>query len=714
MSAFPPTVLNSLFSLSTAQVNPPMAGGKYGFELIRRKCSPTGNDTTGDGTDALPYLTPQRAALDCPALLQGRTFRIDMTGYGTYAAPADGFIMPTTIGGNQQGVVLGSAAPEVVAFGGTFNRSDFEFYATPTTLLTVAANTYTVGSVATAALHSTFTVTGATWTVDQWKGNIFNCPGNYLLARVITNTSDTITIANAALPGYTIATNVPFTIAQESCTVDCTASRFFFGRWILTQTPKTLTMSVSGFAFTNASTIDYSSASLMIARACKGWSLYSHADEYQIYACDLVNTGVLANCTKGVSVYNSTFTSLYSFSNDHGPLLVKGCYGTASDGIGTGLYHEINLESQIPRYVAVFFTTHRDTAGGGLRIVGVDGQIVVGFCDFTNCTYGGIRVQHGPRVAVIGPISGTGNVQGGVVIDYECTLAFPPYYVNPGFNTIIPWTTSNITITGAGGDLVLNRIPYAWQKLITRKRLGDALGGAARAFMGDEGSSIPFVKETLFYPTTTITAATTLTDYTVARVDPTAGAFTLTLPDASLASIVTVKNISSSNNAITVTAAAGQTIDGATSLVLTAALTSITLSSDGVSNWMVTVSNAASAGPAVETFISDSVISQYALYKQSTTAGHMTVLLTTDVSRIAEGTASTPAAASGATFTGTGTRGIPFTFLLDAAGVATVGQALYNSSTTNGKLSITDNGDDPIAIARSAATAGSTIIARLL
>ena len=82
---------------------------------------------------------------------------------------------------------------------------------------------------------------------------------------------------------------------------------------------------------------------------------------------------------------------------------------------------------------------------------------------------------------------------------------------------------------------------------------------------------------------------------TIIRCDPTAAPFAVTLRPISAAAIpglergrsIIVKNSSASLNAITVTPSGGDTIDGAATFVITTARQSITLVSDGVSNWEV-------------------------------------------------------------------------------------------------------------------------------
>lgn len=73
-------------------------------------------------------------------------------------------------------------------------------------------------------------------------------------------------------------------------------------------------------------------------------------------------------------------------------------------------------------------------------------------------------------------------------------------------------------------------------------------------------------------------------------VNPTAGGFILTLPLIAAANsgcMVAVKNVTSSPNPVTITAAGGQTVDGLPSTIMAAPFAQLLFVSDGVSNWMI-------------------------------------------------------------------------------------------------------------------------------
>jgi hypothetical protein len=84
-------------------------------------------------------------------------------------------------------------------------------------------------------------------------------------------------------------------------------------------------------------------------------------------------------------------------------------------------------------------------------------------------------------------------------------------------------------------------------------------------------------------------AYTALATDTLVPADATAGAFSVTLPDATayVGAGITVKKLDVSANAVTVAGAGGQTIDGAATYPLTARWRAATVRSDG-SNWLLT------------------------------------------------------------------------------------------------------------------------------
>ena len=86
------------------------------------------------------------------------------------------------------------------------------------------------------------------------------------------------------------------------------------------------------------------------------------------------------------------------------------------------------------------------------------------------------------------------------------------------------------------------------------------------------------------------TAAYTLVDETVILADATGAAFAVTLPPANGETInrdVHVKRLNAGGNAVTVTAAGADTIDGAATNVLGAQYANIHIISDGAGKWHI-------------------------------------------------------------------------------------------------------------------------------
>lgn len=95
------------------------------------------------------------------------------------------------------------------------------------------------------------------------------------------------------------------------------------------------------------------------------------------------------------------------------------------------------------------------------------------------------------------------------------------------------------------------------------------------------------------FPITPIVGATVLSAVATKElvlVDPTAGAFALTLPAAAAARAETIliKNAGASANNVTVTAGAGDNIDGAATSVQSGAHFVLRVTSDGVNTWYIT------------------------------------------------------------------------------------------------------------------------------
>lgn len=93
------------------------------------------------------------------------------------------------------------------------------------------------------------------------------------------------------------------------------------------------------------------------------------------------------------------------------------------------------------------------------------------------------------------------------------------------------------------------------------------------------------------FPTAVLVANTVLAVTSqLVRVDPTGGAFAVTLPAAAenRGTSITFKNVSHSVNNVTITAAGGNTVEGGATLVLSGDQFFCRVTSDGVSAWWVT------------------------------------------------------------------------------------------------------------------------------
>ena len=111
------------------------------------------------------------------------------------------------------------------------------------------------------------------------------------------------------------------------------------------------------------------------------------------------------------------------------------------------------------------------------------------------------------------------------------------------------------------------------------------------AFTGD--FNFTNVTQDRTFPTAVLTALTTLTTTSqLVQVNPTGGAFAVTLPPAAgnEGLSVTIVNITASTNNVTITAGAGDNINGAATLVKGVAHFAVRLTSDGVHAWYVTAS----------------------------------------------------------------------------------------------------------------------------
>ena len=557
-----------------------------------------GNDTTGKGTLELPYLTRGRAAQDCPQNLNGRSFRIDMTGYGTYTAPAND-AMPTA-----NGSLVNLEEYETVDTNlfGAYYASDVEIYAAPTQLLHLAPNTYTVSDDGTAAQLSIITVPGASWTANQYQGCIFAIPSYLTCARVISSTTDTLFVTYTNVEFYGIdPTDTDLYVLQNSCTVDLTMAGWWFGSAAGSNnniTSCNYSLTVAGIAFMNpSSAVDVGLlCPVMTVIGCKGYSTsFGQSSSYGLTSYGnliCLGTDFLGDAHDEGGTFGYISTSCWSLylkncttaylgvtANDGGTMTMYMCWGVGGDSWGEGNYHSQGYEeSWAPRRVGIFFSNHNNTGRGGTRLVSSGGELTVGYCDFTNCGYGGICLQWGPRAHITGPISGTGN---GANLDGAGVnvLDDSQLFIASSSSGIPVLNASNITISGTICQLNVNNLPpITWTQFFEWGLYSDLLVTSARAFWG--GGILK--KASIFNPTAYLIANYAAKDYDFILANPTAAGFTITFPPAALANEIKIRNTTSSTNALTLTPHSGDTISDAT---LSGSGVYATFNSDGVSAW---------------------------------------------------------------------------------------------------------------------------------
>lgn len=117
-------------------------------------------------------------------------------------------------------------------------------------------------------------------------------------------------------------------------------------------------------------------------------------------------------------------------------------------------------------------------------------------------------------------------------------------------------------------------------------------GGSEKAYVDEDGDYHGGLQATRYvtFPIETITASSDTLDATNHTVlcDATSNAITINLPSAVLfeGAIFRIKKIDSSSNYVTIDGDGSETIDGATTLVITTQYNSVTIQSDG-SNWNI-------------------------------------------------------------------------------------------------------------------------------
>jgi len=97
----------------------------------------------------------------------------------------------------------------------------------------------------------------------------------------------------------------------------------------------------------------------------------------------------------------------------------------------------------------------------------------------------------------------------------------------------------------------------------------------------------PRLRSRLFTTGTVQTAAYTASEFEVVLVDPSGGAFTVTLPPAGNGALVVVKNTTTDTTAVTLDADGSDTIEGNLTIQMATGNLGLTLMSDGAGAWYV-------------------------------------------------------------------------------------------------------------------------------
>jgi hypothetical protein len=180
----------------------------------------------------------------------------------------------------------------------------------------------------------------------------------------------------------------------------------------------------------------------------------------------------------------------------------------------------------------------------------------------------------------------------GVTSTEQPLLPSNDYYLGstPGTLTTTPDTSEGVPVTLIGRALSATQLDLS-------SGLPNATGGGA-GVPGPEGPEGPTGPQGPAGPAgspaltvaSVLTSSTTLAQSsTLVRVDPTAGGFNLTLPSAaSHAGLpIIVKNTTDSANIVTLLPAGSDTVESSTSVQLSGSRFSVSLVSDGVSDWII-------------------------------------------------------------------------------------------------------------------------------
>lgn len=156
----------------------------------------------------------------------------------------------------------------------------------------------------------------------------------------------------------------------------------------------------------------------------------------------------------------------------------------------------------------------------------------------------------------------------------------------------IPPIQSILDVSQSTGDAIFTNN----RKILMGNNANAADAGAGASY------TVQVLKASTISGVTTLTATSNTSQY----ADATGGAFAVTLPAASSTDkVFMIKKIDSSGNAVTVTRAGSDTIEGATTVALSAQYSWIIVQSDGTSAWKVIGRTVPSSGiaPSSDTYI---------------------------------------------------------------------------------------------------------------
>ncbi len=216
--------------------------------------------------------------------------------------------------------------------------------------------------------------------------------------------------------------------------------------------------------------------------------------------------------------------------------------------------------------------------------------------------------DHGARLSAVGsgPFFRV-SVSGGSGVAFEILGGSA---IESGSHAAIDLAVSGvltgITVEGSGSELQSRTVSGIAGSILSLLVGSSGISGASEIQSSFAGALVPVNATKLRrFPTSILTGNAVLTQTSqLVRVDPTGGPLSVTLPPAvnHRGESVSVKNVTSSANGVTIAAAGGDTIDGAASLVLSAARFFLEVTSDGVSGWLVTGETGLASAVSLQVF----------------------------------------------------------------------------------------------------------------